>query len=131
MRLERPYRWIFDEIFVWDPIKEECIGNIRFKISIVSREFKVFNQSGVMLFLLTSTRCQSFTFYIHNAVGTRVGEIKKQSRRHGSHLDADIGITFPHNSSPSQKALLVGAAFLIDYIYFEDRPDEDKPSYLS
>jgi hypothetical protein len=121
MRLERPWRWLFDQIYVHDHIKAECLGSITFKFSIVTRELKVMNAFGETLYLITSPRCQSLTFFIHTAVGTRVGEIRKRSRRHGAHIDADVGITFPNGASPAHKALLLGAGFLIDYTYFEEK----------
>ena len=40
--------------------------------------------------------------------------------------DADnFGVTFPPNASPEAKAILLGAVFLIDFMFFENNEDNN------
>lgn len=44
--------------------------------------------------------------------------------------DADnFGVTFPPDATPELKAVLLGAVFLIDFMFFEDNESSDGGSY--
>lgn len=56
-------------------------------------------------------------------MGNNVGKIQKKWSGLFKELytDADnFGVEFPANATPTQKAILFGATFLIDFMYFED-----------
>jgi Scramblase len=42
------------------------------------------------------------------------------------YTDADnFGVVFPSYASPQDKALIFAATFLIDYLFFEEKPRND------
>ena len=71
-------------------------------------------------------KCRKINFKIYED-GKEVGRISK----HWSGLlkegfsDADnFGIDFPPNCTPEMKATLIGLLFLIDFLHFEEKPQE-------
>ena len=63
------------------------------------------------------------SFIILDKDGKEVGEISKQSANvvKEAFTDADkFYIIFPENCAAQMKAVLIGALFLFDYLFYED-----------
>jgi len=70
-----------------------------------------------------------FSLFLVEKSGSRVGEIKKKWSGLLKELftDADnFGVSFPSGASAKEKALILGATFLIDFLYFESSDDKNK-----
>ncbi|KAL9656709.1 hypothetical protein ABK040_002976 [Willaertia magna] len=123
---ERPYRFFFDEISVYS-LNRQYVGKIKLKFSICSRELSVKDENGNVLYEIVSPLCKCWTFFIEKNF-ERVGVIEKKFGNILQELftDADsFGINFPLDAKPNEKALLLAATILIDFLYFEDRQDRN------
>ncbi|KAL9656663.1 hypothetical protein ABK040_002934 [Willaertia magna] len=120
--LDRPFKFFFHEVNVIDTTTGKHLGKIKLRCSICSREMDVFDENGNKIFDIISPFCSCWTFYIEKN-GERVGSIQKKFSGIVKELftDADnFGVEFPVNATPMEKAILFGATFLIDFLYFED-----------
>ena len=73
--------------------------------------------------VLTTCCCTEVAFTIIDKDGKEVGEITKQSANVAKEAftDADrFFINFPENCDVKMKAVLIGALFLFDYLFYED-----------
>ncbi|XP_017080381.1 phospholipid scramblase 1-like [Drosophila eugracilis] len=103
------------------------IGRIQEEWSICRPCFRILNQSGDVVLRIKGQVCfchicGSIDFNIINLTGEKVGKISKQWSGLGRELytDADIfRITFPMDMDVNLKAVLLGATFLIDFMFFE------------
>lgn len=131
LRLERPYCLMFHEISVIDSIKKETLGSIKLQCSFCSKEFSVCDPSGQEVYHITSPVCSWWSFYVEKG-GSRVGEIKKKwsGFLKEMYTDADnFGVHFPPNATAKEKALIFGATFLIDFLYFETSGNNNRRNH--
>jgi len=92
-------------------------------------QFEVCNKDKEAIYIintpcvLTTCCCTEVAFTILDMQGEEVGEIAKQASNIAkeSFTDADrFYIIFPPNCNPQMKAVLLGAVFLFDYLFYED-----------
>lgn len=104
------------------------IGSLEKEWSILTPKFLVKDASGQTVLkiegpLCTMAMCGTVEFEVLSADGsTQVGKISKNWSGIGREMftDADtFGISFPMDLDVKIKAVLLGAVFLIDYLYFE------------
>ncbi|GFG29964.1 hypothetical protein Cfor_11749 [Coptotermes formosanus] len=114
------------------------IGSIEQKWSILTPHFNIKNAAGDVVLKIEGPIC---TFSICGDVefkvlskdgGTQVGKISKQwaGLLREAFTDADyFGITFPMDLDVKMKAVMIGACFLIDVMFFEKRgnKESDRP----
>src|SRR3989338_4369425 len=116
--LDRPYCFWFHEVNVFETATNTLMGKIELRCSLFSREMNVFDASGTKMFDIISPCCECWTFHIEKD-GQRVGEIRKKwsGFLKEAFTDADnFGIELPAAATPQQKAVLLGALFLIDFL---------------
>jgi len=110
------------------------IGSIAQEWSLCKPQFAVKDQDGnVVLKIMgpfcTTSFCGDVEFNVTLPDGeTKVGKISKQwsGLLKESFTDTDnFGISFPMDLDVRCKATLIGAAFLIDYMYFEKAANQD------
>jgi len=85
-------------------------------------EREILDRNGNEIFELFGPLLHPWTFQIKKG-GLELGKITKKwsGLVKESFTDADnFGITFPEGIDLSQKAVLLGAVFLIDFIHFEN-----------
>ena len=73
--------------------------------------------------VLTTCCCTEVAFTIIDKEGKEVGDIAKQSANVAKEVltDADrFLINFPEDCDVEMKAVLIGALFLFDYLFYED-----------
>ncbi|XP_017008058.3 phospholipid scramblase 2-like isoform X3 [Drosophila takahashii] len=107
------------------------IGRIQEEWSICRPCFRILNQSGDLVLRIEGPSCFCSTccnvnFNVLSLNGEEVGRITKQWSGLGRELftDADMfGMTFPMNMDVNLKAVLLGATFLIDFMFFEKQCD--------
>ena len=122
IRVVRPFRFYFHELHIYGE-NEILLGTIKRNFAILRRIYSVLDSSGKKIFQLLGPILHPWTF-----------EIKDESKEYGKitkkwsglmkegFTDADnFGVTFPRNWTIEQKAIFLGAVFLIDFVHFENR----------
>ncbi|XP_030372172.1 phospholipid scramblase 2-like [Scaptodrosophila lebanonensis] len=103
------------------------VGSIEQELTLLSPSFKVKDHLGDTVMRIegpfsTTSFFGDVDFDIVTLSGTKVGKISKQWSGLARELftDADFfGITFPLDLDARTKAVLLGATFLIDFMFFE------------
>jgi len=119
----------------------EVIGYVRQGWSVCKPYFKITNANDETVLVIhgpcwTCNICGDVEFQVYSADGgTQVGQIRKQWSGIVKELftDADnFGVTFPLDLDVKVKATLLGAIFLIDFMFFEKEgnKEEDKPGMI-
>jgi len=122
LRIKRPFRFYFHQAEVVDS-QGRSLGLIRKNFSLVRRKYSVTDSSGNELYELFGPILHPWTFKIRRD-GSEEGKITKKwsGLLKESVTDADnFGVEFPPSCDVSNKALLLGAVFLIDFVYFENK----------
>lgn len=121
LRIHRPFKFFFSEISVSTGTMEP-IGSVKQYFALFNRCFGVVNKFGREILTITGPFLRPWTFEIFKGPRT-IGKIHKQwsglAREAFSNADT-FGITFPQSITAADKALLIGAVFLIDFEYFEN-----------
>uniref|UniRef100_A0A182NM01 Phospholipid scramblase n=1 Tax=Anopheles dirus TaxID=7168 RepID=A0A182NM01_9DIPT len=113
------------------------IGYVEQDWSILTPQFSIKDQNGDTVLKIsgpfcTFSICGDVEFEVLSTNGAQVGKISKQWSGLGRELftDADhFGINFPMDLDVRVKATLLGALFLIDYMFFEKsgNKEQDRP----
>ncbi|XP_036337947.1 phospholipid scramblase 2-like isoform X1 [Rhagoletis pomonella] len=109
------------------------IGTIEQEWSICSPSFRIKNHIGDTVLRIegpfcTFTMCGDVEFKVVSLTGETVGKISKQWSGLARELftDADFfGINFPMDLDVRMKAVLLGATFLIDAMFFEKQANQE------
>lgn len=106
------------------------LGTVLQNCAIFASKFTIKDATGKSVlkihgpWLPCAFRCQGITFELRSLNGSRIGAISKEFGGIVREMftDADtFGITFPIDLSPDIKAVCLGALFLIDFMYFEQK----------
>ena len=119
--LKRPFRFFFHELQICSS-NGALLGTIIRRFSILRRIYSVLDRHGMEIFQLYGPILHPWTFQIQKE-SKELGKITKKwsGLLKESFTDADtFGISFPKKSDLNQKAILLGAVFLIDFVHFED-----------
>uniref|UniRef100_A0A182J931 Phospholipid scramblase n=1 Tax=Anopheles atroparvus TaxID=41427 RepID=A0A182J931_ANOAO len=103
------------------------IGTVEQKWTLLRPEFNIKDQHGDTVLIIRGPCCQcslcgDVKFLVLSKDGTEVGKVTKQwtgfVQEHFTDAD-NFGINFPMDLDVRVKATMLGALFLIDYMYFE------------
>ncbi len=120
-KLTRPFRFYFHELDV-SQSNGAPLGKIKRRFALLRRIYSVVDRNGNETFELFGPLLHPWTFQIKRG-GQELGKITKKwsGLVKESFTDADnFGIIFPNGIDISQKAVLLGAVFLIDFVHFEN-----------
>jgi len=120
-KLTRPFRFYFHELDI-SQANGTPLGKIKRRFAILRRIYTVIDPNGNEIFELFGPLLHPWTFQITKG-GQELGKITKKwsGLLKESFTDADnFGISFPKGIDLSQKAVLLGAVFLIDFVHFEN-----------
>ena len=120
-KLTRPFRFYFHELDV-SQANGAPLGKIKRRFALLRRIYSVIDRNGNEIFELFGPLLHPWTFQIKRG-GQELGKITKKwsGLVKESFTDADnFGITFPKGADLAQKAILLGAVFLIDFVHFEN-----------
>jgi uncharacterized protein YxjI len=120
-KLARPFRFYFHELDV-SQSNGAPLGKIKRRFALLRRIYSVVDRNDNEIFELFGPLLHPWTFQIKRD-DKEVGKITKKwsGLVKESFTDADnFGITFPKGIDLSQKAVLLGAVFLIDFVHFEN-----------
>jgi uncharacterized protein YxjI len=118
----KPFRFYFHEIDVFNS-DGRLLGNVKREFSLLTKRLTVKDAQGAVLYNILAPVLHPWTFKISRD-GTELGEIVKNWSGLAKEVftDADnFSVKFPPGADADQKAALLGALFLIDIIYFENR----------
>jgi uncharacterized protein YxjI len=124
LRLIRLFRFYFHKVDIYDGT-DRFLGSIERRFSILHRIYSVLDSTGREIFQLFGPLLHPWTFKILRG-DTEIGKIVKRwsGILKETFTDADnFGVAFPQDLEISQKALVLGAVFLVDVVHFENRPN--------
>lgn len=122
LRIRKPFRFYFHEVRVEDQ-HGGTIGRVVREFAVFKRNFNVLDAGGAEVCRISGPFWHPWTFHILSN-GSSVGKISKKWSGLGKEMftDADtFSIDFGSISEVQHRAVLVGALFLIDTLYFEAR----------
>ncbi|MFH2139104.1 MAG: phospholipid scramblase-related protein [Candidatus Omnitrophota bacterium] len=121
IRLIRPFRFYYHKA---DIFKSDggLLGTIKKNFSFLARKYSIFNDSQEEIYQLFGPIFHPWTFIIKQN-GREVGKIAKKwsGLFKEGFTDADnFAVVFPAEADLTDKGLLLGAVFLIDFVHFEN-----------
>ncbi len=122
--LKRPFRFYFHEVTINDA-RGKKLGRVVRQFSIINRKFCVFNSNDIETAKIKGPFYRPWTFFVTRK-DREIGKItKKWSGLAKEYFtDADnFGAVFNENLDKKSKYLILGAVFLIDFLYFENNHD--------
>lgn len=122
LKIVRPFRWYFFEVEVYDG-HGVLIGRVKREFSWLRRIFTVTGPMEEDICQLFGPILKPWTFFIRKGT-EETGRIVKRWSGLGKEMftSADnFGISYPPEASLKEKAVLLGAVFLIDLTYFETK----------
>ena len=122
LRLDRSFRFFFHTLAVRSP-DGRCLGTVEKRFSIVRRIYSVCDDTGQECCQLFGPLLRPWTFLIRKS-GEGIGRISKKwsGLLQESLADADnFSVTFPAELPVTEKSVLLGAVFLIDFVHFENK----------
>lgn len=122
LRCERPFRFFFKHIDIYDSVGKK-IGELEQHFALLERRYSVRDSNGAEVFTIVGPLLHPWTFHIKKNTQA-IGKITKKWSGLGKEMftDADnFMLQFPVELEPELKSVLLGAVFLIDFAYFENR----------
>mmetsp|Transcript_6083 Transcript_6083/g.15433 ORF Transcript_6083/g.15433 Transcript_6083/m.15433 type:complete len:166 (-) Transcript_6083:1080-1577(-) len=128
MRLDRPYRCCLSTMDVFSG--GQRTGSVEQRCTCCIPVLETFDHNHHMDYRATGEccTCYSQTFTVTDTSGSKVGKVKKNWSGLKKELftDADtFSIHFPDQADASKRATLLGALFLIDFLYYEDNQNNN------
>lgn len=123
LRLRRPFTWFLTRVEVADA-SGRPVGVVRQRFSVLRRRFDVEAPGGRLLARLTGPLLHPWTFlFTAPGADVEVGRIEKRWSGAVSELftDADTFLVQFGRAEPALRRLMLAAAVLVDFRYFEDR----------
>lgn len=120
LSVKRPFRFFLQEVKVFDH-KNEVLGVVKECWIFKQRTFSVLDNNNNEIFQLCGPYLKPWTFFIKNN-DIEYGKITKEwgGLAKEWYTDADtFRLMFPNDWDIKLKALFLGAAFLIDFRFFE------------
>lgn len=126
LRLERPWRLFLSRVEVWDA-DGRLVGVVRQRFTWLRRRLDLEGPGGRTLARVVGPLLHPWTFVVEQGpegAGREVGRIEKRWSGLGRELftDADTYLlAFPPDAGALLRRLLLAAAILVDYSWFEQR----------
>jgi len=120
--VDRPFKWFFSECKILDN-KGHKFANVKWEFSILKKKYSIYDNTEHKIFELESPLFKPWTFFIKRD-GQDMAIIQKKwsGLLKETFTDADkFGIQYIANLTDKEKAILLGALFLIDFIHFEQK----------
>ena len=121
LKVNRPFRMFFHEVSVSDSAGVH-LGRVVKRFTFFNRRYEVKDANDRTLYELKGPFFKPWTFRIENALGQTGVITKKWSGFFKEAMtDADnFGLKLDKDVPVEQKAVLLGAVFLIDFVHFEN-----------
>jgi uncharacterized protein YxjI len=121
LRMHAPFRWIHPEISVMDTDGKR-LGTVRKRFTFPHTRYSVVDAGGRKIFDIARGLLKAWTFPVRRD-GQDVAVIRKRWSGVGREMFTDaqhFKIDFPEVIDPTERKILLGALFLIDFKHFED-----------
>lgn len=125
LRADRPWKWFLDRI---DLVGADGrpLGSVRQRLSLLRRRFDVLSPGGALRARIVGPFFHPWTFVVETGpegVGREVGRIEKKwgGLATEAFTDADTFALSLPQGDPTLRRLVVAAAILVDFAYFENR----------
>lgn len=122
LRVERPFRFYFHKVDVQDA-GGKVLGTVEREFALLHRLFRVSDGQGKEICRLHGPLFHPWTFEIRQNE-REVGKITKKWSgllKEGFTDTDNFAAVLPPGMSTPAKSVLLGAVFLIDFVYFENR----------
>jgi uncharacterized protein YxjI len=120
--LDRPFRFYFHELDIRTP-DGVLLGKVKRRFALLRRNYAILDANEREIFQIFGPILRPWTFLIKKDEQEQ-GKIVKKWSGMGKEIftDADnFGINFPQEADADQKAVFLGALFLIDFVHFEKK----------
>lgn len=120
MTIARPFRFYYHRAEVAGS-GGEPLGTVSRHFSLARRIYSVLDSNGTEICTIFGPMLHPWTFNIL-VNGTEFGQIHKKWSgllKEGATEADNFGVTFPPQFDSRQRALILGAVFLIDFVHFE------------
>jgi uncharacterized protein YxjI len=121
LRLHAPFRWIHPEISVMDPTGKR-LGTVRKRFTFPHTRYSVVDAHGRKIFDIARGFLKVWTFTVRRD-GQDVAVIRKRWSGVGREMLTDaqhFQLDFADVTDPTERRILLGALFLLDFKHFED-----------
>jgi uncharacterized protein YxjI len=121
LRMHAPFRFIHREITVTEA-NGKALGTVRKRFTFPHTRYDVFDPHGRAIFEIARGFVKVWTFTIRRD-GQDVAVITKRWSGLGREMftDADrFQLQFPEITDPTERKILLGALFLLDFTHFEE-----------
>lgn len=125
LRAERPWKWFLDRIDVAGA-DGRPLGSVRQRLSLLRRRFDVLSPGGALRARIVGPFFHPWTFVVEtgpDGAGREVGRIEKRwgGLATEAFTDADTFALSLPQGDPALRRLVLAAAILVDFGYFENR----------
>jgi uncharacterized protein YxjI len=122
LRIVRPWTWLFARVEIFDGLGAH-LGSVQQRFSLFSKRFDLKRADGQVFAELRGPLLRPWTFHIEKA-GQAAGRITKKWSGLFQEMasDADnFGMELTPAIGDAERLVCLGAVFLVDFCYFEDR----------
>jgi uncharacterized protein YxjI len=125
VRAERPWKWFLDRIDIAGG-DGRPIGSVRQRLSFLRRRFDLLSPGGALRARIVGPVFHPWTFIVETGpagAGREVGRIEKRwgGLATEAFTDADTFALSLPQGDPALRRLVLAAAILVDFAYFENR----------
>ncbi|GAB5466559.1 MAG: hypothetical protein Kapaf2KO_19950 [Candidatus Kapaibacteriales bacterium] len=120
----RKFAFIRHRLDVVDSESGSAIGAVKWKFSVVRKKFEIIDETEAHKYLLQTSPLSPWTFTIKNQYEQKIGTMAKKWTGLGLEMfttSDNFGIKLDVDIPNKDKALLMGAVILADFIHFEDK----------
>lgn len=127
LELHRPWRWFFAHLELREAGTGRVIGRIQQRFSLLRKRLDVQAPDGRVVARLTGPLLKPWTVLVEVGPESNPREVGRIEKKWGGFLkeaftDADTFlVTLPPPSDPQLRQLVLAAAILVDFLWFEHR----------
>lgn len=123
LSVRRPWTWFFAHLYVWDR-DGKPLGQVRQRWAWIRRRLDIEGPDGRLLARITGPLLHPWTFLVHRGPEGSPREVGRIEKQWGGILregftDADTFLLTFGDQDPTLRRLLLAAAVLVDYRWFE------------
>lgn len=123
LSVRRPWTWLFARLYVWDR-DGRPLGQVRQRFAWIRRRIDLEAPDGRLLARITGPLLHPWTFVAERGRGALAREVGRIEKQWGGLLkegftDADTFLLTFGDPDPTLRRLLLAAAVLVDYRWFE------------
>jgi len=124
--LDRPWRWFFAHLEVREAASGRVVGRIQQRFSLLRKRLDVEGPDGRPLMRLTGPLLKPWTVLAEVGPASNPREVGRIEKKWGGFLkeaftDADTFLVTLPPADPTLRQLLLAAAVLVDFLWFEHR----------